>query len=379
MKILIDENIPGLASRLRALGEVRTSPGRAIAASDLREVDVLLVRSVTRVDRALLQGSAVSFVGSCTAGVDHIDQAWLRDAGIAFAYAPGANARSVVEYVLSALCWLSVNQRFGLAGKTVGIVGLGNIGGRLYQVLQGLGVHCIGYDPFVDAGEGVVQVASLEQALAADVVTLHTPLSRGGGCPTWHMLDATRLSTLRRGALLINSSRGGVVDNVALQRVLEERPDLNVVLDAWEGEPNINPALLQRAVLATPHIAGYSYDGKLCGAEAVYGALLRWMGRRAETGGQVADRGETLPMSAPPATGRWEYLCRLMLSVYDISQDDRRMREALGSAAEPGKAFESLRRDYPRRRELSHYSLCDGSRNPLDVLLSGVSGLDAQH
>jgi erythronate-4-phosphate dehydrogenase len=381
MRVLADENIPGLEQALAGVGELRRCAGSRISADDLRDIDVLLVRSVTRVDDKLLRGSPVSFVGSCTTGVDHVDVEGLRQAGITFAHAPGANARSVVEYVLSALCWLALYRGLDLPRCSVGIVGLGHIGSRLYRLLSAAGLQCMGYDPLFDTAGRIPQSFSLEQVLSADIVTLHTPLTRSGAHPTWHLLDDRRLQNLRPGAVIINSCRGSVIDNAALCAQLEQGARLQVVLDVWEGEPAINRALLQHVSLATPHIAGYSYDGKLAGVDRVLRQLFATKGmtavaNRPEVSGSTAlselvgsDQGGAT-IAAPALNDEWMALCKQMLSIYSIGDDDRSMRQALLCADDPVRAFESLRRNYPIRRESSFYKEAGGSRTRVDVLQS---------
>ena len=383
LRILADENIPGLEQSLAGLGDLRRCAGGDITADELRAIDVLLVRSVTRVDAQLLRHSSLRFVGSCTTGIDHVDTDALRRAGIAFAHAPGANARSVVEYVFSALCWLALNRQLNLPACSVGIVGLGQIGGRLYRMLSAAGLRCMAYDPFVSAGGDVRQVSSLEQVLQADVVTLHTPLTRAGAHPTWHMLDAQRLRQLRPDTVLINSCRGAVVDNAALCAQLGQGERLHVVLDVWEGEPLINRDLLLRVALGTPHIAGYSYDGKVAGVAMVLRQLFAALNMAAPVAleqsttksmasgvplpGEAIDAFSRLASSAP-VDSEWRALCAQMLAIYDVERDDRKLREAVLDAADPGTAFTTLRRDYPVRREASYYRSADGAWPRIDEL-----------
>lgn len=346
MKLVIDENIPEAEALFGEFGEISLLPGRDITNARVLDADVLLVRSVTRVNRELLNGSAVGFVGSCTAGVDHIDQQYLVQAGIHFAHAPGANARSVVEYVLSALCRLGTDFGRVRPGMSVGIFGLGNVGGRLYRLLTACGFDCIGYDPYIERECGMTLASDPGQLLQADIITLHTPLTRNNEHPTYHMIGLAELASLPHNAILVNSSRGAVLDNRALVQLLPQRRDLTVVLDVWEHEPLIDRALMDLTALATPHIAGYSYDGKLLGAEMVRQQLGNWRDAVPGRGDTLINETEALPLS-----GSWDVLCQRMLSVYDIAQDDKRMRTALSGEDDYGPIFEQLRRDYPLRRE----------------------------
>ena len=370
MILFADENIPECERYCGDLGELRRGSGRGLRAVDLTDVDVLLVRSVTRVDRDLLAHSRVRFVGSCTAGTDHVDQAYLAAAGIAFAHAPGANARSVVEYVWAALSHLVSTRGLDLGQATVGVVGLGQIGLRLYHLLGLLGISRVAFDPLLADGPMAGRASTVEELLAqADVVTLHTPLTGDGLYPTRHLLDAVRLQRLLPGAVLINSSRGAVVDNGALGEVLARRPDLTAVLDVWEGEPEIDLRLMERVALATPHIAGYSYDGMVQGTRLVSDALRRWCGLSAwqppSGPSPAAAAGRSRPVG-------WRELCGAMPRVYDIAADDRRLRAAMRTKGARAQAFERRRRDYPVRREASFYRSEDGGAHPLATLLDAA-------
>ncbi len=352
LTIVADENMPRVREWFAPLGEVRVLPGRTLSAADVRDADVLLVRSVTRVDRALLDGSRVQFVGTATIGTDHLDLDWLRAAGIAVASAPGCNAESVVEYILSALA-VTGDLLESLLGRRrhVGIVGLGNVGGRLACRLSALGIDVIGCDPLV-AGS-VVPSRSLDEVLAADVVCLHTPLTRGGDHPTWHLLDAARIAALRPGTLLLNAGRGGVIDTAALLQRLRRSADLDVVLDVWEGEPAISVDLLERVRLGTPHIAGYSLDGKLAGTRRVLEACCRHFGLPLP---ELDDAGAPPRLLLDAALDEVALLRSAVLQACDIRTDDARMRAALRDDA-GGAAFDALRRHYPVRRELAAFEV----------------------
>lgn len=355
MKLIVDENIPA-ADVFAQFGEVTRMPGRAIDADAVRSADALIVRSVTRVDGALLGKSRVRFVGSATAGVDHVDQGDLARLGIRFAAAPGSNADSVVDYVLAVLA-----VRFGgevtLSGRTVGIVGCGQVGGRLLARLRGLGIRCAVRDPFLPP-DAVEELCSLDEVLAADILSLHVPLRLDAPHATHHLLGAREIEALPCGAFLINTSRGVVVDNRALLEALLRRPDLTAALDVWEGEPEIDPRLLEHVLIGTPHIAGYAFDGKLRGVAMVYAALADFLG----AGSAVS----ALPALQAPVAGRidpaalrdgvlWQ---RAALACYDPRADDRRLREAIvDGSPNAAAAFDRLRRDYPLRREFSAWQL----------------------
>lgn len=358
MLIVADENISKVREAFGAHGEVRTLPGRSLRAADVQDADVLLVRSVTRVDAELLARSRVRFVGSATIGTDHIDTDYLDGRGIAWASAPGCNATAVVEYVLSALAALEGVLERLLSGGVVGIVGLGNVGARLAARLRRLGIRCIGYDPLLGA-EVNLPLYALEQVLAADVVCMHTPLTRVGSYPTLHMFDRPRLQALRSGAVLLNAGRGGAIDNAALALLLRERADLRVVLDVWEGEPHIDRGLLAEVDVATPHIAGYSVDGKLAGTRQILAACSRHFDWPPSTAALVAD--STLHVSIDDNLSGVALLRHAIQSVYDVRGDDRLLRSRLAEAGAGLAAveFDNLRKNYPPRREFAAVCIDD--------------------
>lgn len=322
MKIVADENVAFASEIFAGLGELVLVPGRSISRADVQDADILLVRSVTAVNPALLAGSRVRFVGSCTIGTDHVDTAWLAQHGIAFAWAPGCNARAVVEYVLSSLLALQVD----IAVSRIGIVGCGNVGGRLLRCLQQAGAQVSVFDPFLD--DPSLPQVGFADILQCDVICLHTPLTKSGPHPTYHMFGADVIARLRPGTVLLNAGRGAVIDNVALLRRLQQRNDLRVVLDVWENEPAIDAALLERVAIGTPHIAGYSAEGKWRGTEMVYEALCRFLGQT------VQPLSVSLEGAVEP---------------YAVQADDAALRAQFptGGAA----AFDRLRRDYRHRRE----------------------------
>lgn len=378
MHILADENIPLVDEFFAGFGEIRRMPGRSINRAALENVDVLLVRSVTRVDREMLEGSAVRFVGTCTIGTDHLDLDYFEQAGIEWASAPGCNARGVVDYVLGSLLALSEVRGEALARRRFGVVGAGEVGGRLLEVLRGLGWDVRVCDPprqVREAGDFV----SLDEILAeCDVISLHTPLTLGGDWPTFHLFDQARLSRLRPGTWLINASRGAVVDNAALRDLLLQRPDLEAVLDVWEGEPQVDVALAGFCRIATPHIAGYSLDGKLRGTAQIYAALCA--ARGVEPAIELAQLmpGPALTelafaSSAEPA----EMLATLCRAVYDPRRDDADFRRSLlGDEAQRRAGFDLLRKQYPPRREIDGLKVRIGGHNP--VLATIVEALGAR-
>lgn len=372
MKIVADENIPLVDAFFNPLGEVVRLPGRTMTAADVKDADALIVRSVTKVNSALLAGSKVSFVGTCTIGVDHLDQQYFADQSITWSSAPGCNANSVVEYVYAALCHLNINW----LPVTFGIIGCGNVGGLLYKRLKAQGVKVRCYDPNLSLAQNP-DLTSLEEVLQCDVISMHTPLVTSGPHPSFHLLGRSELLQLKSDGVLINCGRGSVIDNQALLDVLNERDDLNVVLDVWEPEPDISLELLDKVLLGSPHIAGYSYDGKLNGTEMVYQALCQHIDKKPEASlAQLVPPLENNLLAIDKAlvqsADSFQIAQALIKQVYDIAADDARLRD-LAQQARRGEAnfaegFDSLRKHYPKRREFHNYR----------VALTGLSDADKQ-
>lgn len=374
MLIVADENIPLLDAFFEGFGEIRRVPGRAIDRAAVEQADVLLVRSVTNVSRELLEGSKVRFVGTCTIGTDHLDLDYFQQAGITWSSAPGCNARGVVDYVLGSLLTLAEIEGVALAERTYGVVGAGEVGGRLVKVLKGLGWNVLVCDPPREAAGG--DYVALEQIIAqCDVISLHTPLTQAGEHPTWHLFDRQRLQQLKPGAWLINASRGPVVNNSDLRDVMLEREDLQAVLDVWEGEPSVDIALAELCVIATPHIAGYSLDGKQRGTAQIYQAFCQFLGQL-----PTVSLDQLLPApwlaqvglnaSSDPA---WA-LAMLCRGVYDPRRDDADFRRSLVVAgAEQRSAFDLLRKHYPERREIDGLSVrIDGDSAQLRQIVQAL-------
>lgn len=357
MRIVADENIPLLRELFGDLGELVLLPGRRIAASDVRDADVLLVRSVTPVGRALLEGSKVRFVGSTTAGHDHLDLDWLRGRGLHAAWAPGCNAPAVVDYVLAALLYVVDYDLEKLHGRQVGIIGCGQVGSRLQERLARCGMRCLLCDPPRARAEGEAGFVSLQEAFSADVVSLHVPLVTDGADRTHHLLGEAELAQLGFGSILINTSRGPVVDNSALRKLLRERRDLSAVLDVWEEEPQPDPRLVRRAALATPHIAGYSLDGKLAGSAMVYRALHEFLGREPVLQpGQFQPEAPVRSLVFSDEVEPQHALRAAITASYSVLRDDSAMRAMMRRPPDGHVAagFDALRRNYPLRRDFSN-------------------------
>ncbi|QJQ98521.1 4-phosphoerythronate dehydrogenase PdxB [Halomonas sp. PGE1] len=360
MRILVDANVPAAEACFGSLGELVRRPGREITADDLVNVDALVVRSITRVDEALLaRANRLRFVGTCTIGTDHIETAVLAERGIAFASAPGCNAEAVVDHVLGSLATLAERQGWRLAERRVGVVGAGNVGGRLLGRLAAMGIDCLACDPprvaaESAAGQSLSGFVDLETLIdECDVLCLHTPLVREGPHATHHLLDAEAIAELAPGTVLLNAGRGDCVDGAALRQRLAGEGDISAVLDVWENEPAIDAALCDLAEIATPHIAGHSLDGKRRGTHMVYRALCRELGLPARvTLDALLPSPPLRRLALGPGLEPEEALRLCLRAVHDVRRDHdslRRESRRQGMA----KGFDACRANYPLRREFS--------------------------
>lgn len=347
MKIVADENIPYVRDIFSEFGEVVARPGRSLSPDTLVDADVLLVRSVTPVNASLLDDSPVKFVGTATSGLDHIDQGYLQSRNIAFSDAIGANARSVAEYVVATIL-SQLDQDQSTSNLTCGIVGFGNVGKILHAMLRGIGVQCLIVDPFVSHDDESANFRSINELTNCDVITFHVPLTSDGSHPTYHMINRRFLKSLRPDTLLINTSRGAVADTDALLNASQHR----YVIDVWEGEPDVNRALLDQAIITTPHIAGYSWDGKVKATRLLFDALNRFCA----TTHSFPDLAETpsplvATLEANEIKSQTQALRDATCSAYPIMDDDAALRAGPKNGGTWSDHFDSLRKSYWPRRE----------------------------
>jgi erythronate-4-phosphate dehydrogenase len=329
-------------------------PGRQITARDLQNADALLVRSITKVDAQLLAGSALTFVGSATIGTDHIDLPQLAERSITFANAPGCNAQAVAEYVLSALLVMIDEHRFNPQNDKIGIVGFGNVGKRLAALLDIVQWPYLINDPPLQAqGFQHPKMVDKAQILRCKVISLHTPLTEQGSWATKHWIGQNELTALHQ-QIIINSCRGPVIDNQALTEWLKKDDENCAVLDVWEHEPIVDPSLLTLVRLATPHIAGYSLEGKTNGSFMVYEAFCRHFNFTPNSAAlqlQAINYGAELPQE------KHARIATLLRAYYDIRNDDIRLRHALSQSQDRAATFDELRKKYPERRECGSQQL----------------------
>lgn len=348
MKIVADENLALTDYFFADMGEIRHVAGRHLQQQDVKDAELLLVRSVTQVNAALIEQTALKFVGSATIGTDHLDQAALAQHNIVWSNAAGCNAQAVAEYVITAILHLNPALYEQTNNFCLGIVGLGNVGVRLAHLADLLGWSVIAYDPFVQH-QSIKQVEFNDLLVQADAVSLHVPLTRQGEHATYHLIDAAELAKMPKETILINAARGAVIAEAALVEDIR-RTGRRVVLDVFEHEPVISAELLSLLSLATPHIAGYSLEGKARGTQMIYDAYCHafdlsphkyFASQLAEEANYFAER----PLK--------EVLKQHLPAIYDIKQDDERLRACVQQGLVDQLAFDRLRKHYPLRREWS--------------------------
>lgn len=353
MIVVVDSKNPFLADALSSFAEVRQLSTSAITSASLRDADAVVVRSETKVGPALLDGTSIQFVGTATIGTDHVDLDYLARHGCGFAAAPGSNANSVAEYVAAALLETAARLQYSLNGRTLGVVGVGNVGSRVVRVARALGMHVLQNDPPLARATGNPVYVPLDALMEADVLTLHVPLTRTGDDPTFHLFDGKRLARMKRGSILMNTSRGPVVESQALSSALASGHLGGSTLDVWEGEPDVAPGLISQVMIATPHIAGYSFDGKVNAARMMFEAIAQHF--RVNTEWPVPKEMPP-PLTvrfALPAHGESQEVIRAAVArCYSISEDDERFRSLVSMPDELRRAeFRRQRSAYPTRRE----------------------------
>ena len=356
LKIVVDENIAVAKDTFNQFGDVTLLSGRKITNAILKNTDVLIVRSITTVNEELLKDTEVRFVGTATIGSDHIDLDYLNKNNIAFADAKGCNAYSVAEYIVAVLLNLSVRFDFKLSDKSIGIVGVGNVGSKVAAFAQALGMTVLLNDPPLQKIGDKRNFVSLDEILSTDIITLHTPLNLIGSDKTFHLLNKENINKVKDGAVLINSSRGAVINNNALFNLIDKK-NLKVVLDVWENEPNVSVGLLQKAIIATPHIAGYSLEGKVNGTRMIYNSLCDYLGEEKRFSFELKNPTDQLKQfdGTEKIAGSFN---SLISSIYNVKEDNTRMRKAITmNESERILEFDLQRKNYPNRREFNNYTI----------------------
>ncbi len=352
MKIIGDENIALLKETFSRLGEVIALPSHQITTENIKDAEVLLIRSVTKIDKELLRETSIKFVGTATIGIDHIDTNYLKKAGITLASAPGANSNAVAEYIVTCLLFLAKRKKITLRDKTIGIIGVGNIGSKVAKKCQALGMKPLLNDPPLQRKTKNKKYLPLEKLFKADIITLHTSLTYEGQDATYHLAVKEFFSKIKQGTILINTSRGNVIDELALLESIEKLKAL--VLDVWVNESNINMELLKKVELGTPHIAGYSMEGKVNATSMLYKALLKFVNKKDEW----VPTSLLLPSKKIKVCDTFsqnddeETIEKIVNKIYDLERDDSNLRKILNlKLNERSKYFEELRNNYKLRRE----------------------------
>jgi erythronate-4-phosphate dehydrogenase len=368
MKIVADDKIPFLKGALEPFAEVVYIPGKQISREILKDSDALLIRTRTVCNENLLEGTSIRFIGTATIGFDHIDTHYCRRNKIIWTNAPGCNSSSVQQYIAAALLRISSEHHFNLKDKTLGIIGVGNVGSKVEKFARSIGMNVLLNDPPRARMEGKKNFHSLNIVLSgSDILTVHIPLNLVGEDQTWHLFNEESFKKIKKGAWFINSSRGEVTDTYALKKALYSGMLNGAVIDVWENEPDIDPELLQQAFIATPHIAGYSSEGKANGTAMIVNSLNKYF---------ILPSENWYPSNVPPPASPYisidcisktdeEIIREAVIHTYNIDKDNIRFRLS-------PKDFEKLRGDYPVRREFPSYSvkLKNGSEKTQKTLAS---------
>ncbi|HPR32341.1 MAG TPA: 4-phosphoerythronate dehydrogenase PdxB [Prolixibacteraceae bacterium] len=353
MKVVIDDKIPYIQGALEPFGEVVYLPGKSITKEVVRDADAIITRTRTKCNAALLDGSGVSMIATATIGYDHIDTAYCDRAGIEWTNAPGCNSWSVAQYIMAALFTLATEKNLTLAGMTIGVIGAGNVGSKVARFCDIIGMKVLVNDPPRERTEGSAGFVSLSEIQQeAQIITVHTPLTYEGVDKTFHLIDAAFLEQCANNIYLINSARGEVTDTPAVLEAIRSGKIREVLIDCWENEPEIDRALLKHAFLTTPHIAGYSCDGKANGTAMSVQALSRKFGLGIDNwqcSNVELPENTTITIDGTGKSGQ-EILAEAILGTYPIRTDSNRL---LGDPA----TFEKQRGDYPVRREFPVYTL----------------------
>lgn len=360
MKIVIDDKIPYIQGALEPYAEVVYLPGPKTTAEVVRDADALITRTRTICNEALLSGSSVKIIATATIGYDHIDTDYCDKAGIRWTNAPGCNAKSVEQYIASALMVMAEKKGLTLAGKTIGIVGVGNVGSKVAKIAEIFGMRVLLNDPPRARAEGEKGFVGIDKIIEeSDFITLHVPLNQEGMDATWHMADEQFFARMLRKPVFINSCRGEVVKTDALKQAIRNGQVSGAVIDCWENEPDLDLALLDLADLATPHIAGYSRDGKANGTEMSVQAVSRFLGLGSKNWKAGNVEKPAVPEILIDGTGKTtqQILSEAILATYDIREDDARLRASV-------LTFEKQRGDYPVRREFPAFTVAGKFSNP---------------
>jgi len=369
IRIVADDKIPFLRGALEPIAEVIYMPGKQISNAVLRNADALLIRTRTKCTESLLAGTSVKFIATATIGFDHIDTKYCNRKKITWTNAPGCNSSSVQQYITAALLKLERDHQFGLKGKTIGIVGVGNVGSKVEKIARILGMNVLLNDPPRARAEGDKKFVTLENILfESDIITVHVPLFHVGRDKTYHLFNEKSFKKMRKGSWFINSSRGEVTDTNSLKKALEADKLCGAIVDVWENEPDIDLELMAKAFIATPHIAGYSTDGKANGTAIVVNYLTSFFNLNQENWYPVnvpSPAHEEIIIDGKGKSDN-EILMEAVFHTYNIEEDDIKLRFYPSD-------FEKQRGDYPLRREFPAYTvILKGGTKNVRKMLEGI-------
>ena len=351
--LIIDDAIPYAEAMFQHLGNVKLIPGKEINADHAKQADALIIRSRTQINSQLLNNSKVSFVGSTVVGLDHIDQPYLKEKAIHFYSAQGCNANSVAEYIITCLLIMAEKHQFDLSKKTLGIIGVGNVGNLVFKKAQALGMKCLLNDPpkVQQHPELSKTYTDLTQCLTADILTFHTPLTSTGDFPTQDLLSASRLKTIQPHQIIINAARGGIINEAAWSQT----KTLCNIIDCWVNEPNINESLYRQADIATPHIAGHSLDAKIAGTQMVYQQLCQyWQVPTQDTWKQALPEPPN-PIQITTTGNLQSQLMEVTQRTHNPLIDDAAIRSS--KMADLHEKYEDYRRNFPIYREWRQHKI----------------------
>lgn len=356
MKLIVDENLAFAEEAFSQFGDVLLLPGREISEEHLVDCEALIVRSVTRVNKELLECSPVKFVGTATIGTDHIDLNYLKKKNISFSDAAGCNANAVKEYVFAALFNIIKKNNLKLNDISLGIFGVGNIGSKAADTAAALGMSVKLNDPPLKRKTGDKKYLDFDELLNSDIITLHVPLNTEGVDKTLHLFDHEKLSMMKDGAIIINTSRGEVIDNAALNEIAPQK-NFTLVFDVWENEPLINKALLAKTFLGTPHVAGYSFEGKVNGTIMIYEALCNFLNEEMKWSPPYI-QAENDHVEINHYLSTEDLLLKAVSHAYNIVRDDKDFKMIISKNENEAAAyFDLLRKNYPLRREFKNYTV----------------------
>lgn len=369
MKIIVDENVIFAKNAFGFFGDVTLVDGRNITHKLIKDADILIIRSVTNISKQLINNTNLKFIGTATIGVDHIDFEAIKQNNIYFSDAKGCNSYAVAEYVLTAILAIADKHNLTLEGKSIGIIGYGNVGKKVKVLSETIGLKPIVNDPPLEHANFNYPFQSLNEALNCDIVTFHVPLIKDGIYKTVGLLNQDNISLIKKDAIIINTSRGKVINNQVLLNKIINNNNL-AVLDVWENEPNCLKELVNKVEIATAHVAGYSYEGKVIGTKIIYDALCNFLNVK--------------PVWQPPIfnkiikkynynnkTSLKQNLIQITKDIYDIYQDTANFKYQM-SLPNSEKQFDLIRKNYPLRNEFPNYMVqnCDNLnvRNELNKL-----------